>query len=344
MLAYGLGVAIAVANIYVTSRLMFLSDHDFALLVLLMIFAGILSISFGFTLAAGMTESLQRLKLGARKLAGGDLSARLTVPHRDELAEVADAFNMMAAELEESFNRQQELEQARRDLIAAVSHDLRTPLASVRAMVEALADEVVTDQATINRYHQTIQHQVSNLALLIDDLFELSKIDSGRLQLKLEGGTISDIISDTLESMRAQAVARHIRLTGEVDPNTPHLTMDSAKIQRVIFNLVQNAIRHTPADGSISISAASVADGVKVEVRDTGEGIAGEDLPRIFEQFYRGEKSRSRSTGGAGLGLAIAKGIIEAHGGRIWVDSKVGEGTIFSFVLPRRFQPEPIAS
>jgi signal transduction histidine kinase len=248
---------------------------------------------------------------------------------------VAAAFNGMAAELEESFNRQQELEQARRDLIAAVSHDLRTPLASVRAMVEALADEVVTDQETINRYHQTIQNQVSNLALLIDDLFELSKIDSGRLQLKLEGGCISDIISDTLESMRAQALAKQVRLTGQVDPNTPNLTMDSAKIQRVIYNLVQNAIRHTPSDGSVFIAAATVDEGIKVDVRDTGEGIAGEDLPRIFEHFYRGEKSRSRSTGGAGLGLAIAKGIVEAHGGRIWVDSKVGEGTIFSFILPQ---------
>ena len=335
VLAYGLGVAIAVANIYVTSRLMFLSDHDFALLVLLMIFAGILSISFGFTLASGMTESLQRLKLGARTLAGGDLTVRLSIHDRDELAEVASAFNTMAAELEESFHRQQELEQARRDLIAAVSHDLRTPLASVRAMVEALADEVVSDPETINRYHQTIQNQISNLALLIDDLFELSKIDSGRLQLKLEGGCISDIISDTLESMRAQALAKQVRLTGQVDPDTPNLTMDSAKIQRVIYNLVQNAIRHTPADGSVFISAATVDEGVKVDVRDTGEGIASEDLPRIFEQFYRGEKSRSRSTGGAGLGLAIAKGIVEAHGGRIWVNSNVGEGTIFSFILPQ---------
>jgi signal transduction histidine kinase len=267
---------------------------------------------------------------------------RLSIPHRDELADVADAFNAMAAELEESFNRQQELEQARRDLIAAVSHDLRTPLASVRAMVEALADEVVSDPETINRYHQTIQNQVSNLALLIDDLFELSKIDSGRLQLNLEGSAISDIISDTLESMRAQAAVKHIRLNGQVDPATPTLTMDSAKIQRVIYNLVQNAIRHTPQDGSVFIAAQTTDEGVKVDIRDTGEGITQDDLPRIFEQFYRGEKSRSRSTGGAGLGLAIAKGIVEAHGGRIWVDSKVGEGTIFSFVLPQAARPATI--
>ena len=146
------------------------------------------------------------------------------------------------------------------------------------------------------------------------------------------------MISDTLESMRAQAVAKQVKLTGRVAQDLPCVHIESAKMQRVLYNLVQNAIRHTPADGTVFISASSNDKLVRVDVIDTGEGIASEDLPLIFDEFYRGEKSRSRSTGGAGLGLAIAKGIVEAHGGRIWVESKRGKGTRFMFVLPA-YQP-----
>jgi signal transduction histidine kinase len=334
LLAYGLGAAIALANIYVTSWLMFLNQHDFFLLGTLMIFSGILSISFGFTLAAEMTDSLLSLKAGARRLANGDLSTRVAVPPQDELSEVAAAFNMMAARLEEAFVRQQQLEQARRELIAAVSHDLRTPLASMRAMIEALSDRVVTDEATVARYHRTIQSQVANLSHLIDDLFELSKLDSGRLQLHLEKSNVADLISDTLESMRVHAATKNIRLTGQVASDLPEVSIDSARIQRVLYNLVQNALRHTPADGTVAIYAKPTTEGVRIDITDSGEGIAGEDLPHIFDEFYRSEKSRSRSTGGAGLGLAIARGIIEAHGGRIWVDSQPEQGTTFSLILP----------
>ena len=172
LLAYGLGVVIVLVNIYVTSYLMFLNNHDFILLGLLLIFAALLSVSFGIALATGITRSLKTLKQGTQELANGDLSTRVSVPYQDELSDVAEAFNTMATRLEDSFNRQQELEQARRDLIAAVSHDLRTPLASVRAMVEALSDKVVTDEDTINRYHQTIQNQITNLSLLIDDFLK----------------------------------------------------------------------------------------------------------------------------------------------------------------------------
>ena len=334
LLAYGLGVAITLINIYVTSRLMFLSVHDFFLLGLLLIFAGLLSTSFGITLAASITYSLQTLKQGTQALAQGDLTARVSLPYTDEFSDVAEAFNIMAFQLEASFNRQQALEQARRDLVAAVSHDLRTPLASMRAMVEAISDEVVTDEKTISRYHQTIQHQVTNLSHLIDEFFELSKLDSGKLELRLDEISLSDLISDTLESMRAQALARQLNLTGQVEPGLPTVMVESAQIQRVLYNLVQNAIRHTPIGGMVAINAHSVDSLIQVDVIDTGEGIADEDLPRIFDAFYRGDKSRNRSTGGSGLGLAIARGIVEAHGGRIWVESKPDVGSTFSFVLP----------
>lgn len=334
LLAYSLGIIIAIINIFVTSQLMFVSQHDFFLLGLLLIFAGILSASFGYLLAANMTQSLDRLREGTHKLADGDFSARVSLTEMDELADVALAFNKMADELQRSFARQKELEQARRDLIAAVSHDLRTPLTSIRAMIEALADGVVTDPDTVQRYYTTIRSQIGNLSGLIDDLFELSQLDTEQTQLHLEPVNMNDLLSDVVETMQAQARAKGVSLKGVFSQDLPIVKAELDKIQRVLYNLVQNAVRHTPAGGSISLATKQVPDGLQVEVTDTGEGISPEDLPHVFDQFFRGEKSRSRETGGSGLGLSIAKRIIEAHHGRIWVESQVGQGTCFSFVLP----------
>jgi signal transduction histidine kinase len=334
LLAYSLGIIIAIINIYVTSQLMFVSRHDFLLLGALLIFAGILSASFGYLLAATMTQSLSQLQGSAQRIAQEDFSTRVHLTEADELSDVAHAFNMMADELERSFAKQHELEQARRNLIAAVSHDLRTPLTSIRAMIEALADGVVTDPATIQRYYQTISSQIENLSGLINDLFELSQLETGQLQLRLEPVNLNDLLSDVLESMQAQAKRKSVTLEGIFSEDLPLIKAEFAKIQRVVYNLVQNAIRHTAPDGSISLATKIVPEGIQVEVTDTGEGITPEDLTRVFDQFFRGEKSRSRETGGAGLGLAIAKRIIEAHHGQIWVESQVGQGTRFSFVLP----------
>lgn len=334
LLAYSLGIVIAIINIYVTSQLMFVSRHDFLLLGLLLVFAGILSASFGHVLAAGMTQSLYRLQNAAQKIARGDFSIRVNLSEMDELADVAGAFNVMADALEQSFSRQKELEQARRDLVAAVSHDLRTPLTSIRAMVEALADGVVTDPATVRRYYATIRSQAENLSGLINDLFELSQLDTGQIELQLEPVNLNDLLSDVVESMQAQARQKQITLQGTYCPEAPVVNAEMAKVQRVLYNLVQNAIRHTPAGGSITLASRTLPEGVQVDVTDTGEGIAPADLPYIFDQFFRGEKSRSRETGGSGLGLAIARRIIQAHGGRIWAASKPGRGACFSFVLP----------
>jgi len=219
-------------------------------------------------------------------------------------------------------------------LIAAVSHDLRTPLTSIRAMIEALADGVVSDPDTVQRYYGTIRGQIKNLSALIDDLFELSQLETEHVELNLEPVDLNDLLSDVIETMQAHARAKEISLTGTFSKDLPMIQAEFAKIQRVLYNLVQNAIQHTPAGGSISLTSNITTEGIQVDVTDTGVGIAPEDLPRVFDQFFRGEKSRSRATGGTGLGLAIAKRIVEAHGGRIWVESKVGEGARFSFVMP----------
>jgi signal transduction histidine kinase len=334
LLAYSLGIIIAIVNIYVTSQLMFVSLHDFLLLGLLLIFAGILSGSFGYLLASRMTQSLRHLQQGAQQLARGDFSARVVLNEIDELSDVAESFNKTANELEKSFARQRALEQARRDLVAAVSHDLRTPLTSIRAMLEAISDGVVTDPATIQRYHTTMRMQIESLSSLIDDLFELSKLESEQIRLQLEPVNLNDLLSDVLESMQPQARSKNVSLKGIFGEDLPMIKAELVKIQRVLYNLVQNAIRHTPANGSIYLTTKATPQGVQVEIEDTGEGISPEDLPYIFEQFFRGDKSRNRGTGGAGLGLAIAKRIVEAHHGQIWVESQLDRGTRFGFILP----------
>jgi signal transduction histidine kinase len=334
LLAYSLGIIIAVINIYVTSRLMFVSQHDFLLLGLLLIFAGLLSASFGYLLAVSISRSLRQLQAGANRLATGDFSARVHLAEVDELSSVASAFNIMADELEAAFARQRALEQARRDLTAAVSHDLRTPITSVRAMVEALTDGVVTEPEMVQRYYRNIRTQTENLSTLINDLFELSRLEAEQVDLELEPVDLNDLLSDVVESMQAQARARNISIRGILCEDLPLIKAEMTKIQRVLYNLVQNSLRHTPENGSIALETRLVPQGVQVDVTDTGEGIGPDDLPHVFDQFFRGEKSRSRETGGSGLGLAIAKRIIEAHHGEIWVASSPGAGAKFSFVLP----------
>lgn len=348
--AYGIGLAVALINVTVTAQLMFLSTHDLALLGLLLGFAAVHSITLGLVLASTLADDLTRLARGASQLASGKLSTRVQLDTRDELGELALVFNSMAARLEAAFARQKELEAARRDLVAAVSHDLRTPLAAMRAMIEALADGLIADPPTVERYLRTLRGQIQSLSGLIDDLFELSQLDSGHLDFAIEHASLVELASHILESLRPQAAQQRVRLVDRIDPAVDRVPMDPQKVERVLFNLVQNAIRHTPADGTITLAVRPVAEGVQVDVIDTGEGIPASDLPHIFERFYRGEKSRSRDVShgghaGAGLGLAIAKGIIESHGGRIWVESPVTaeaggshparRGSKFSFILPK---------
>jgi signal transduction histidine kinase len=207
----------------------------------------------------------------------------------------------------------------------------------MRAVLEALADGMVDDPETVQRYYRVAQQDIRSLSHLIDDLFDVSQIDAGGLQLDVAPNSIGDLISDTIERFSETARRQNVQLEGEVSPGTDPVKMDAPRIGRVLANLTSNALRHTPAGGRVHLAArrpASGASGVEVEVVDTGEGIRPEDLPFVFDRFYRGEKSRSRATGGAGLGLAIARGIVEAHGGSIRVESEAGHGARFVFVLP----------
>lgn len=330
-----LGIMVLCTNVVATAYLMFISPHDLGLLGLLMLFASALAVVFAFSLAQSITGAVGLLVTAAEKMERGDLAVRVALRTGDELEALAQAFNRMAQEVEAAALRQRELELARRELIAAVSHDLRTPLATVQAMVEAINDGVVSDPETLRRYHETMLREVRGFGRLVDDLLELSQIDAGVLRLHLELASLPDLISDALTSMSAQAAQHQVRLTGQVQSELAPLFLDPARIQRVLANLVQNALRHTPPDGTVLLEAEDAGSEVRVRVVDTGEGIPAAELPHLFERFYRGERSRSRETGGAGLGLAIAKGLVEAHGGRIWAESTgTGRGSCFTFTLP----------
>lgn len=333
LLIYALSSILTFFNVWLTARLMFASEHDLMLATVLLVFAGGMAMTLGFFLASALTNRIHSLEKASRSLAAGQLSARVPVQGRDEIASLAAAFNQMATQLEAADQKQREVERLRSDLVAWVGHDLQTPLASIRAILEALADGVVDDPDAIQRYLQTAQRDVRSLSLLIDDLFQMAQIDAGGLRLDLTPNSLSDLISDTLESFSALAERHGVTLEGSVSVDVDPVCMDAPRIGRVLNNLVGNALRHTPAGGRVQLRARRAGPRVEVVVTDTGEGIRPEDIPHIFERFYRGEKSRSRATGGAGLGLAIARGIVEAHSGEIRLESD-SEGTRFIFFLP----------
>jgi signal transduction histidine kinase len=339
MSGYLLSGVLTFVNVLFTAWRMFINTHDRTLATILLIFATCIAIVLGYFLSAAFADKINALRTAARAIAAGQFNTRIRVPGRDEVTELAESFNNMAAQLESAAAMRQEAEQMRRNLIAWVGHDLRTPLTSVRAMVEALADDMVDDPATAARYLRTAKRDIHALSLLIDNLFEMAQIDAGGLQLDLQPNSLSDLISDTLESFHGLAEEKGIKLQGQVTPAVDPVSMDARLIGRVLTNLISNAIRHTPGGGTIAVNARSVVGGVEVSVRDSGDGIRPEDLPHVFEQFYRGEKSRSRATGGAGLGLAIVKSFVEAHSGAIRAESKVGEGTRFTFFLPKQQTP-----
>ncbi|MGD9092307.1 MAG: HAMP domain-containing sensor histidine kinase [Anaerolineales bacterium] len=331
---YALASVLTFVNVWLTAKLMFADQHDLLLATVLLFFAAGMAMALGYFLSSALTDRIRTLDQAAQTLAEGDLEVRVPIEGRDEMAQLARTFNQMAAQLQEAAQKQAELESLRRDLIAWVGHDLQTPLASVQAIVEALADGIIEDPDTTQRYLRTAKKDIRALSSLIDDLFQMAQLDAGGLPLDRGDNSLTDLISDTLESFRELSSRQEVRLEGDVAAGIDPLYMDAGRIGRVLNNLVGNAIRHAPAGGIVHVRALNLTDRVMVEVIDNGGGIPVQDLPHVFERFYRGEKSRSRSTGGSGLGLAIAKGVVEAHGGEIGVESGPGR-TRFYFVLPR---------
>jgi two-component system phosphate regulon sensor histidine kinase PhoR len=223
-------------------------------------------------------------------------------------------------------------ERARRSLLANLSHDLRTPLATLQAIIETLQDGALDDPAVAHEFLDRMDAEVQSLSRLINDVLELSQIESGQLALHLMPTDLRMLLETVVARMEAQAQQCDISITLALPPDLPMVGIDAPRIEQVLFNLLQNALNFTPASGSVTLTAALADDHVVARVQDTGIGIAPDDLPHIFERFYKAD--RSRSSGGTGLGLAIVKHLIERHGGRIWAESQLGRGTTISFTLP----------
>jgi signal transduction histidine kinase len=271
-------------------------------------------------LARSISRSIERVRSASAEMARGDLEARAPEGGPAEVAELAASFNEMGANLRRLFD-------TRRELVAWASHDLRTPLANMQAMLEALEDGLGDPE----EYVPILREQVHALSLLVDDLFELARIDAGALTLELRQLPVAPVVSSTLRSIEAEAKSRHVRLDADVGEDvTARFAPD--KLERVLMNLLTNALRHTPSDGAVAVLVEPRRDEVRVAVEDTGEGLDSEARERMFERFWRGDQSRSSR--GAGLGLAIARGLVEAHGGRIWAEDREGGGARVCFTLP----------
>jgi two-component system OmpR family sensor kinase len=286
--------------------------------------AGVLSILLGLGLSRGLTAPLARLTVAARRIAGGDLSQRVRETGSAEIATLGQAFNQMAADL-------QNAEELRRNLVADLAHELRTPLSVIQGNLRAILDEVYPlEQTEI----ATLYDETRLLSRLVDDLQELALAEAGQLRLERRPVAPANLVNRAIESARVQAAAKGIALQTDLSADLPLVDADPQRVEQVLGNLLSNAFTHTPSGGEVVVAVRGGDSEVEVSVSDTGEGISPEEVPYVFERFYRADRSRSRATGGTGLGLAIVKQLVEAHGGRIGVDSQLGQGTAFTFTLP----------
>ncbi|GAA3000706.1 HAMP domain-containing sensor histidine kinase [Streptosporangium longisporum] len=307
------------------------TPRDIVLSVVAM--GGLVGLGVATVLARRVVAASRRLVDAVHAVpASGEFTPPTGLPA--ELGTIAVSLDHAYRRLRLAGERERALESARRELVAWVSHDLRTPLAGMRAMAEALEDGVVSDPGTTGRYHRQIRLEVDRLSGMVDDLFELSRIHAGALRLSRGRIGLGDLVADALAGVEELARAKGVRLTGEVDPVIP-VQADAAELSRALRNLVVNAITHTPGDGTVVVRA-SAGDGVaRLSVTDCCGGIPADDLPRVFDVAFRGETARTPTADGtgAGLGLAIARGIVEAHEGEIGVVNS-GPGCRFEIRLP----------
>jgi two-component system, OmpR family, sensor histidine kinase SaeS len=322
-----IGVAVLAAGlplaVLLLSGVVMLKMREDVVVVAIAAASSAVGLAAALLVARSVNRSIDELRAASADLAAGELSARAPERGPAELAELGAAFNEMAGRLEDLFD-------ARRELVVWASHDLRTPLASLQAMLEALEDGLGEPE----RYVVSMREQVELLARLVNDLFELAKIDAGALTIELREAALSGVVESCLRGLEVEAERRSVRLESRVDAGLPPVLCAPEHVERVLVNLVSNALRHTPSDGSVAVRVERAAADVRVSVEDTGEGLAPEALRRMFDRFWRGDEARTTGRGGAGLGLAISRALVEAQGGRIWAENRSGGGARFAFTLP----------
>jgi len=294
---------------------------------------GLLAAALGVALVAlGITWALARrvlapvdeLTRASERLAAGDLASRVTVTSDDELGKLGGSFNAMATALERA-------EALRKEMVSDVAHELKTPLTNIRCQLEAIQDGLLRpDDATIRSLHD----ETMLLAGIVDDLQDLSLADAGRLTLHRAPTSLPDVVRQAADAHAAAARVKGVSLAVEIAPDLPQVDADPRRLAQVLRNLLSNALAATPRDGAIEVTVSRNGDAARLVVRDTGIGIAAEHLPRLFERFYRTDPSRTRGTGGAGLGLAVVKQLVDAHGGSVSAESVAGKGSAFTVTLP----------
>jgi signal transduction histidine kinase len=334
---FALVVAIVVAPVLVAlvviESLMVVSVGEAALVAAIVVGAGLIAIVTARMVAGEIMRDVEAIRDGLTAVGGGRREVTIGTAAHDELAELAAAANAMIYQLRHEEAGRDQSEAARRDLIAAVSHDLRTPITSLRLLADAVGDDIVEDAETRRAYLSRMAIHIDALSVLIDDLFELSRLEAGDISWTREQVPLQELVGETVEAMRVQAEAKGVAVLAEVPTTLKPAQANPEKLQRVLFNLIQNAIRHTPADGSVVVRAESGPSGIEFEVADTGDGIDPQERERVFTAFYRGGTDAARTSPGAGLGLAVSRAIVEAHGGRIWL-AEAAVGTRVRFSLP----------
>jgi signal transduction histidine kinase len=285
---------------------------------------GLTTVVLAYLLSRRILGPIEALTAAARKLEAGDLDQRVALSGRDEIGQLGHAFDAMAG----SLSRQNRL---RRHMVTDIAHELRTPLSNVRGYLEALRDGVV--EAT-PQLLDSVYEEAMLLSHLVDELQDLALAEAGQLSLSLQPVAVSDVLEQAVRAADATATAKGVALALRLPAGLPVVSADAKRLGQVLRNLIANALRHTPAGGQVTVAAETQGRSVRVSVCDTGEGIAPQHLPFVFERFYRADRSRARTTGGAGIGLTIVKQFVEAHGGAVEAESQPGRGTTFRFTLP----------
>ncbi|WP_129668428.1 sensor histidine kinase [Phytoactinopolyspora endophytica] len=334
-------VLVTVAGVVAAAIAMFISTHDLTALFIVLVVAAAVAIGAAVQLGDDIDSGARQVGDFARSMVDTDgalATGRVPdVTGPGELSALAGELASVSRRLEESQRRERALDASRRELIAWVSHDLRAPLATIRAMAEALDDDVVEDYAAVARYHRQIRNDAERLTGLVDDLFELSRINSGVMRLGDERVGLADAVADALAGASAHAEVEGVELVERLS-RLPDVEVSAREFCRALDNLLDNAIRHTPAGGKVVVEAASVEGAAVLRVLDECGGIPEPDLPRVFDVAFRGDNARGRGDGGGGLGLAIARGLVEAHAGTVSVANHAG-GCEFTIHLPQGAGP-----
>lgn len=330
----GIGLALGqlLAALMIAAAVMFVSPDDAWTTAGILLFAAVIAARAAQILLRDVVADVGSVSHGLHSVGQGEREVHVEARSGKELSDLADSANTMIATLRSEERSRDEADAARRQVIAAVSHDLRTPLTSLQLLAQALDDDLV-DPATARTYVTAMSANVRALGALVDDLFEFSRLNAGDFALTTEAVPLAGIVADMLDAIRLEAQTRRVAMRAEIANDLRPAQANPEQLGRVLTNLLTNAIRHTPPDGSVLVRAHQRHDSAEIEVSDTGQGIAAADQPRVFEPFYRGGSEAARTSSGSGLGLTIARTIVEAHGGKIWL-AETQTGTRICFTLP----------